>query len=167
MKHTTLAGFLIGLATLVYAGDEGKTIRVDETSFSPVYPAVWFSPATGEIAPLKEKTEVPPEPKYEIWIEPRDPEFGYNPDQKPQGVGFALIGRGPEAFTNPKLPANPKLQLKITHLLKENQAQEQLVFFCQAKTSRCLIMLTSMDARKNVIVFQWRRLPAAADVPEN
>jgi len=34
-------------ASLSYAEDETKTIRVDKTTFSAVYPAVWFSPSTG------------------------------------------------------------------------------------------------------------------------
>ena len=161
MKYTVIFFLLLSLARLSYGADEGRTIRVDETKFSKIYPAVWFSPSTGEIAPLREKSEVPPEDKFEIWIEPDDPEFGYNPDRKdktPKPVGFALAGKGPDFFKKPNIPGNLPLDLKITHLMKENQAQEQPVFYCKAKTSTCLIMITSMDKEERVIQFQWRLL---------
>jgi hypothetical protein len=163
MKHTTLFAILVCVTTLTHAADEGRIIRVDETTFSEVYPAVWFSPSTGEIVSLKERSEVPPEKKYEIWIEPDDPEFGYNPDTKPKGVGFALIGRGPDVFKNPKIPKDLKLKLKITHLMKEDQAREQLVFYCKSSTSTCVIMVTSMDVQKRVIQFKWRLLSKDSD----
>lgn len=164
MKNMTLAGMLLCLAALAHAGDDGgKSVRVDEKAFSDVYPAVWFSPSTGEIAALKEKSEVPPEEKYEIWIEPDDPEFGYNPDAKRKGVGFALIGGGSDAFKDPRIPDSPQLKLKITHLMKETQAKEQLVFYCKAKTSTCLIMVTAMDKKERVIQFKWRLLTREKD----
>ena len=164
MKHTALIVTLLSLSTLTHAEGDSKTIQVDETKFSDVYPAVWFSPSTGEIAPLKEKSETPPEKKYEIWIEPSDPEFGYNPDKKPVDVGFVLIGRGPEVFKSPKIPTQLNLKLKITHLMEERQAHEQFVFFCKAKTSTCLIMVTSMDSKEQVIRFKWRLLTQKKDV---
>ena len=146
------------LSVFSYAEDAGKTIVVDKRKFSDVYPAVWFSPSTGDIAPIKERSEIPPDAKYEIWIEPGDPEFGWNPDQKPKGVGFALIGKGRGEFTSPSIPSNPKLELKINRLMKEKQASEQLVFYCKAKASECLIMITAMDSKKELISFQWRPL---------
>lgn len=149
---------LLLAASRTYAAGEHRNIRVDETAFSDVYPAVWFSPSTGEIAPLKERSEVPPGDQYEIWIEPRDPEFGYNPDKKPENVGFALIGKGLDTFNKTEIPGHLRLKLKITHLMKEEQAHEQPVFYCKGKTSTCLIMITSMDSKENVIQFKWRLL---------
>ena len=164
MKNLTLAGMLLCMAALAHAADDGsKTVRVDEKAFSDVYPAVWFSPSTGEITPLKEKSEVPPEEKYEIWIEPDDPEFGYNPDAKPKGVGFARIGSGADAFRDPSIPDSPQLKLSITHLMQETQAQEPLVFYCKAKTSTCLIMVTAMNKAERVIQFKWRLLTREED----
>lgn len=137
-----------------------KTFRVDKTKFSKIYPAVWFSPSTGEITSLKTKSEIPPEKKYEIWIEPNDPEFGWNPDQKPKDVGFVLIGKGEEVFKNPVLPKDRKIRfkLKITKLMKKTQGAEKLVFYCKAKNSTCVIMVTAMDKKKSIIEFTWRRI---------
>ena len=157
MKFGTIVVVFL-FASLSYAEDETKTIRVDRTTFSAIYPAVWFSPSTGEISPLLKKSEIPPEEKFEIWIEPRDPELGYNPDKKPVGVGFALVGKGPEVFKNPPIPANPKLALKITSLIKEEQGTEQFVFYCKGKSATCLIMLTAIDRKEQVIQFTWRLL---------
>ncbi len=138
--------------------EAGRAIVVDKTKLSSLYPAVWFSPSTGEIAPLTQRSETPPEPKYEIWIEPRDPEFGYNPEHKPGGVGFALLGRGREVFQNPKLPAQPKLDLKLTHLMKESQGSDGLVFYCKGKAGDCLLMVTAMSSKEQVVRFTWRPL---------
>jgi len=150
---------MVSITTFAQAPDASKRIVVDESKFSDIYPAVWFSPSTGEITPLKERSETPPEEKYEIWIEPDDPEFGWNPDQKPSGVGFALIGKGTGDFVNPTIPKDPKLRLKITQHMKETQGAEQLVFYCKAKTSECLIMITAMDSKKEIIRFDWRPIP--------
>jgi hypothetical protein len=149
------------LAAQATVADEPKPrdITVDKSAFSDIYPAVWFSPSTGEITPLKERSEKPPEEKYEIWIEPNDPEFGYNPDLKPQGVGFALLGKGEAIFSDPQIPEKPRIKLKITNLMQPSQGPENLVFFCQAKSCQCVIMVTAMDPKKQIIRFRWRLLP--------
>jgi hypothetical protein len=156
MRVAALVACVASIPTFAQAPDASKAVVVDKGKFSDVYPAVWFSPSTGEIMPLKNRSEIPPEDKYEIWIEPDDPEFGWNPDQKPTGVGFALVGKGPEVFANPAIPKNPKLKLQITQLMKETQGAEQLVFYCKAKTSECVIMITAMDSKEEIIRFQWR-----------
>ena len=158
MKPAAFGVILICAAILTSAADNDKTIRVDETKFSDVYPAVWFSPSTGEITSLKERSEFPPEVKYEIWIEPRDPEFTYGPPKRQMGVGFALLGMGPEVWKNPKIPQGLKLNLKIDPLMMKAQAHEQLVFYCKAKTCTCLIGITSIDPKKQVVQFKWRLL---------
>ena len=160
MKHTTLVAILFCVATLTIAADEGKTVSVDPTEFSEVYPAVWFSPSTGEITPLREKSERPPAQQYEIWIEPGDPEFGI----MDKGLGFALIGKGNDAFKNPSIPDEPSLKGAITHLMKKEQAPDHLVFYCKAKDSTCLIMVTTMDPKKEVLQFKWRLLIKDKDV---
>jgi len=159
MNASVLVACLVCFSTLAHASDVGKTIVVDKTKFSDVYPAVWFSPSTGEIAPLKERSEVPPAKKYEIWIEPGDPEFGYNLSRKRKDVGFALLGKGLEVFRNPLIPPEPRLKLKMTKLMKESQGSDGLVFYCKAKTSECLLMITAMDSEKGVMSFKWRLLP--------
>ncbi len=161
MKVSSLIACLVCFSTIAWAAEDSKSIVVDRSAFSDVYPAVWFSPSTGEIAPLKERSETPPAGKYEIWIEPSDPEFGYSPEMKPGDVGFALVGKGPEAFENPNIPVQPKLDLKITHLMEEQQGGDGLVFYCRAKTSECLIMITEMDSEAEVMRFKWRPLAEA------
>ena len=94
------------------AAEEVKKIRVDPSRFSDIYPAVWFSPSTGEISPIKEKSEKPPEEKYEIWIEPNDPEFAFLRGAR-EGVGFALLGYGDDVFGKPQIPKEPKLDERL------------------------------------------------------
>jgi hypothetical protein len=165
MRVVTLAACMASIPAFAQTPDVSKRVVVDKGTFSDVYPAVWFSASTGEIMPLKDRSEIPPEDKYEIWIEPDDPEFGWNPDEKPTGVGFALVGKGPEVFANPPISKNPKLKLKITHLMKETQGAEQLVFYCKAKTSECLIMITAMDRKEGIIRFQWRPMIKQSEGP--
>jgi beta-lactamase regulating signal transducer with metallopeptidase domain len=111
----------------------GKSVVVDKSKFSDLYPAVWFSPSTGEIAPLKVRSEKPPEEKYEIWIEPKDPEFRYLIDQKPGAVGFSLLGKGDRVFQKAIIPDKPELKPNILDLMKEADTAEKPVFYCKSK----------------------------------
>jgi hypothetical protein len=154
MKKISLTTLVACLAALSLAADNGKTISVEPSMFSAVYPAVWFSPSTGEITPLKERSERPPAEQYEIWIEPGDPELRI----RGEGVGFALIGKGKEAFRNPSIPDDLPLKGILTRLMEEAQATDQLVFFCKAKDSACVIMVTAMDSKEEVLQFTWRLL---------
>ena len=165
MKRATLVMIILCVAALAHAAGESKTIRVDKTKFSNIYPAVWFSPSTGEITSLKKRSEVPPETKYEIWIEPNDPEFGYIPGKDPKTLGFALLGEGLAVFEDSKIPTNPRLKPKLTHLMRKTAASKHPVFYCKAKTSTCLIMITAMDKKEGVIEFKWRLL--AKDKPSS
>lgn len=162
MRLSAFALCLLHVLAVCHASDIGKAIVVDKSKFSEIYPAVWFSPSTGEITPLKKMSEVPPEAKYEIWIEPDDPEFGYNPEKEPKGVGFALLGKGLEVFKNPVIPEKPRLKLKLTHFMGKLQGSENPVFYCKAKTSECLIMITVMDKEEGIISFRWRPLRKAS-----
>ena len=47
---------------------------LDKSHLSSIYPAMWFSPSTGEAVSIEKLGGSPPEPKFEIWIEPRDTE---------------------------------------------------------------------------------------------
>jgi len=165
MKYGTVVLIVLATAIAAQAADDSRTIRVDRTTFSEIYPAVWFSPSTGEITSLKERSEVPPAENYEIWIEPGDPEFGYNPEKKPTGIGFALIGKGFDVFEDSKIPSNLKLDLKLTNLMQEDQAPGQPVFYCRAKTARCLIMVIRMDVKVQVLEFKWRPLSRDSEIP--
>jgi len=154
MRIATLPLILSLVAALASAADDGKTITVTQKSFSDIYPAVWFSPSTGEVSPLKTKTEAPPAKQYEIWIEPRDPEFALMGKEG----GFALLGKGEKAFRNPTLPAAPKLDAKLTHLMRDMKPGDKPVFYCKARNSTCLIMVVALDKQEQVLVFKWRPL---------
>jgi hypothetical protein len=139
----------------------GKVITVEKSKFSDVYPAVWFSPGTGEIVPIKERSEEPPEAKYEVWIEPRDPEFGFSSSRneaEAKKIGFSLVGKGTEVFENTETWNAANLDRKLTYLTKATQGSEGLVFYCKGTSSSCLIMITEMDRKKEIISFRWKPL---------
>ena len=98
MRVATSSAFVASIPTFAQAPDASKTVVVDKGAFNDVYPGVWFSPSTGEIMPLKEKSEIPPEEKYEIGIEPDDPEFGWNPDFS---ASTTLVPRLPRRVVRP------------------------------------------------------------------
>lgn len=158
MKPLVFLACLVSIAPFAQGNDLVSEIVVDRRAFSEVYPAVWFSPSTGEIQPLKERSEFPPGGKYEIWIEPRDPEFCWAPGGEPAEVGFMLLGKGEEVFANPSIPEEPTLNRKLTDLLKESEGPEKCVFYCRAGASECVIMITALDRREQVISFQWKLL---------
>lgn len=168
MKLPVFLVCLLSLSTMCCASEVEKSatvdkikfssVSVDKSKFSNVYPAVWFSPSTGEIAPLAEGSEMPPEEKYEIWIEPRDPEFGFNPGTKSEGGGFALLGQGDSLFEDPGITEGAKLTQDITHLMHESQGSDGLVFYCRARACECLVMITAMNSKEEVITFKWRLL---------
>ncbi len=137
-----------------------RKITVDKSRFSAVYPAVWFSPSTGEITAIKnkKKVEVPPEKKYEIWIEPDDPEFAFLRGRNPQQRGFVLIGKGRKAFENPEVPEDPTLSHDIDRSLMRKGPKDLPVYYCKAKNSACVIMITEVDSKKQVLSFEWKRL---------
>jgi hypothetical protein len=158
MKSLILLAGVIGLAPLPPERHEAKDVVVDPDQFSAIYPAVWFSPSTGEVSGLKKKSEVPHEEKYEIWIEPRDPEFAFGPVNRGKGVGFALLGKGAKVFRKAVRPRDPKLQPNLTKLMKEGKAGEQPVFYCKGKHSECVLMITAVDSGKQIIRFKWKLL---------
>jgi hypothetical protein len=132
-------------------------VVIDKTKYSKIYPAVWFSPSSGEITSIKVKSEEPPEKKYEIWIEPNDPEFAFLKGAKDK-MGFALIGYGEDVFNKPEIPEAPELNKRLDKLVEANEIKKKPVFFCRAKSSTCLIMVTVMDEKTDRLVFRWKRL---------
>jgi hypothetical protein len=158
MKESLLLTCVICLAPIPPERAEVKTVVIDEKKFSDIYPAVWFSPSTGEVSPLKQKSEVPPAEQYEIWIEPRDPEFAFGPGIKAKGVGFAALGKGLDVFRKASRPRNPRLESNLAKLLKGVKVEELPVFYCKAKDSECVIMVTALDRKKHLLRFQWKRL---------
>lgn len=140
-----------------------KRILVNKTTFSDVYPAVWFSPSSGDISPLTENSETPPKKKYEIWIEPRDPEFAFGPGRERENVGFLLVGKGKNDFQSASIPddaklAKSKLAKRLSDLKKLTAGGKLPVFYCKAANSECFIMITTLDTEKEMIGFRWRPL---------
>ena len=110
--HMFVMVCILALSTVVYSQETEKVVNVKPELFSPVYPALWFSPCTGDLAALESKSEKPPVSGYEIWIEPRDPEMAFLATDK--NVGFMLIGNGESVFSSPDIPGNPKMERFIS-----------------------------------------------------
>jgi uncharacterized membrane-anchored protein YhcB (DUF1043 family) len=138
-----------------------SAIVIDRDKFSELYPAVWFSPATGEVVPIDIGAERPPQEKYEIWIEPRDPEFRIgksatnNVGKEP---GFAPVGKGSKIFEETRNWQAQTVEEDLAKLMRGSNGGEQPVFYCQGKTSACLIMITQWEPKSQIIGFRWKRL---------
>jgi len=153
--------FIVAIFATTSTGQEvpsekAKDIVVDKTKFSDLYPSVWFSPSTGEITSLKEKSEVPPEKKYKIWIEPGDPEFALLPDSKVKDAGFQLLGYGEKTFNEAATPKTLELSPELTKLLRDSGGAKLPVFYFKTGDDKCFLMITSVDKEKEVIRFRWR-----------
>lgn len=75
-------------------GNSKRIIEITADSYNIGYPAVWFSPYTGEIMPVGNPddpdVENPPSNEFVFWIEPGDPEFSnlQNSDVKIAYFGY-------------------------------------------------------------------------------
>ncbi|MBW8015878.1 MAG: HEAT repeat domain-containing protein [Planctomycetes bacterium] len=137
-----------------------KIIEVSPSKFSEIYPAMWFSPSTGEIAAITVVDEKPPAPKFEVWIEPGDPEFAFlNSSDK----GFVYLGIGDEVFKNPDIPKKFKLNNKLHHLIKPKQVLFRPVYLCKGKKGNCIIQIINFDDSSQKIRFKWRPASAGSD----
>ena len=161
--HVFVMVCILALSTVVYSQETEKVVTVVMAEkivtvkpelFSPVYPALWFSPSTGDLAALESGSEKPPVSGYEIWIEPGDPEMGFLKAEK--GLGFVLIGEGDSAFTNPKIPNDPKMEKKVKMAYMEMAVSGKPVFYVEGRKSSCLIMITELDCEKEILKFKWK-----------
>ncbi len=145
---------ILTFSTIAYSQESEKVVTVKPGLFSTVYPAMWFSPSTGDLTPLKDKSEKPPVPGYEIWIEPQDPEIGFLATEK--SVGFMLIGKGDSAFREPDIPTEPSLERAVKKAFMKMDLSEKPVFYVKGRNSSCLIMITELDYNKHFLKFKWK-----------
>jgi hypothetical protein len=138
--------------------DDVRTIMISKAQFSEIYPAVWFSPSTGEIVELVEESDEPPAPKFECWVEPRDPEFAFADED---GVGFAGFGEGDDKFEMDP-PAIDDLEGNLRDVIGRNPDPDALagqpVFYVKGKLGDCMIQILKWDPENQVIEFKWRSL---------
>ena len=158
----------IALATLAFANDpnnpeaHGATTRlitVDPSVFGDVYPAVWFSPSTGEIIALADASERPPHIRYEIWIEPRDPEFAFLNSESRKGQGFQMIGRGQAVFDDTMPYKHRKHRPDLQRAMTDDDGLVGAVFSCSGHHGNCRIMITAWDKEKQLLRFAWKPIP--------
>lgn len=134
-----------------------KAIRITKDSFSEIYPAVWFSPSDGTIAPLTEASEKPPKPIFKIWIEPSDPEIATldRKAAKEGNQGFQLIGHGETHFKNPVPPKERKLVSRI----RTEDLEKPLAVFLYVEGKKSYVMLIESLSKDNQeLTFQWKTL---------
>lgn len=135
-----------------------KMVEVSEAYFSDIYPAMWFSPSDGTVSPILDKSEEPPEAKYECWVEPGDPEFAFLDEPLGRGIGFAVIGFGDKVFNEAVIPDDIEIKNRIDKHLEPFMIQERPVYYVQGKYGKCLIQIHQYDSKERVIKFKWRSI---------
>jgi len=131
-----------------------KTIVVSSAVYSG-YPAVWFCPSTGEIAPIT-NGETPPEEKYKYWIEPRDPEFQAHLDSSEQDEsGSKFIGIGENYFDEAATTQNGGFN---QNLLAVGTFEANSVFYIRDGDADCLIMILEWIQDDSYLKFEWMKL---------
>ena len=140
-----------------------KEITIDQSSFSKVYPAVFFSPLDGDISPIVEG-EKPPAEKFEIWIEPNDPEVAFGIGQDSEQCGFIHLGNGLDTFNKtsesklnsigPDKSGDRKISREMI------TSEDQPVFLVKGRNSRSIIIILSCDPEAQKIQFKWKLIKA-------
>ena len=141
------------------AADDGvRTILISKAQFSDIYPAVWFSPSTGEIVELVERSDDPPAAKFECWVEPSDPEFAFSGED--DGVGFAGFGSGDGNFEMDPPDGGVDLDDDLGDLLDDDPEilAGEPVFIVRGKQGSCMIQILKWDPDAQIIQFKWRSL---------
>ena len=129
-----------------------KVVTISKEHFSDIYPAMWFSPSTGELSPLLEESEDPPAPQYECWVEPSDPEFAF---LSKGDIGFALLGAGDDAFAADLPDDVGELDRKLTNVLGNKPLS---VVYVKGEGGSCVIQILKWDPDNTTIQFKWRSL---------
>ena len=135
------------------------TVTISPAQFSDIYPAVWFSPSTGEISPLLEESETPPAPHFEVWIEPGDPEFALSPDADGDpSAGLVYYGEGDDFKTDPSEDIMSETKIwEIEPEIADDMANRP-VFYIRGMHGACVIQLLKWDPENEIIQFRYRKL---------
>ena len=131
-----------------------RTIKISKDSFLD-YPAVWFSPSTGEIRPVKD--ESPPNDRFIFFIEPNDPEFSPSREirEKKILVGLKLIGNGSNYFSSTGFLNTVDTNKKS---LNRGDYKNGNVFYIKTEIGDCLIEIIEFDESEDLLVFNWRKI---------
>jgi antitoxin component YwqK of YwqJK toxin-antitoxin module len=132
-----------------YGCDESLTVEISSSSYD-TYPAVWFSPSTGEIIAVE--TETPPETKYRFWIEPRDPEFN---SRLKDTYGVKYIGNGSNYFDDTESIVNIGFS---ADLLDTGSLEVNNVFYFRTPEGDCLIQILNFQESENYLKFKWKKV---------
>ena len=132
-----------------YGCDESLTVEISSSSYD-TYPAVWFSPSTGEIIAVE--TETPPETKYRFWIEPNDPEFN---SRLKDTYGVKYIGNGSNYFDDTESIVNIGFS---ADLLDTGSLEVNNVFYFRTPEGDCLIQILNFQESENYLKFKWKKV---------
>jgi len=163
-----------------------KTIEISKASYD-TYPAVWFSPSTGEITPTNDGGDHPGE-KYLYWIEPRDPEFeipkkfDFKFRRNDDKYGIKYIGDGQALFNSTnEYNQDWETLLYETDIFQtdkspdrkrdvmEKMAKDNRVFYFSNPEGNCIIMITKYygvypdgrtdgPTREYNLEFKWKKI---------
>ena len=159
MKKIIIALVSLAMIMIIGCGEEGEilTIEVSNNAFGE-YPAVWFSPSTGDIVAVEDET--PPESKYIYWIEPNDPEFSaflYGKDQDALGIKF--IGIGEDFFQNTTSTSDSGFSRSLANAQSEgNELATNSVYFLRDDGTDCIIQILDWRQSENYLKFKWKKL---------
>lgn len=158
MKHESFKVLMLLLIFVVFGCEddpekvdiEPKTIEISNSVYGDQYPAVWFSPSTGEYVPVGDpddpNIETPPETKFRFWLEPRDPEFC---DFTAKST-VLLVGNGPSYFTDQVTKSDNRPSYCVESIEIDN------VFYFTTPDGDCFIQIVEYDQLNNYLKFLWK-----------
>ena len=138
-----------------------KYIEISNSSFSEVYPAVWFNPSSAEISPMTEENgemiEEPPGDDW-YWVEPEDPEFSNwwleNGDNI-KFYGVKYLGVGDDIFNSPIIDDSQDFNYGV---FDTEEYRANCVYYIKTKSGECVIQLLDLITDDNYLRFKWKKL---------
>ncbi len=148
-----IISIILSSAPASIAGNS-KSVKINDASYSKIYPAVWFHPSKGKVHQVVTKSERPPVEGAIVWIEPRDPEFRLAPGA--EDASLSVIGHGDAVFkaADAKQPKDKQTTAKLDSKLL--LSAKKPVIRIRVGNSISILIIDRIDTKKRTMKFRWR-----------
>ncbi|THB64110.1 MAG: hypothetical protein D6B27_11065 [Gammaproteobacteria bacterium] len=154
IKTFLLTFLLVALYACNQVRDDVVVIKITPEVYSDLYPAVWLRTSDLSISPIEFKNSRPTGEKYEIWIEPDDPEIMANRNSADGIKGFSLVGKDKDAFDNYKQPDS----LRFTGRLSRSEIRSGSVYLYENARGKFLMFVESVSKKESTMILHWKKV---------
>lgn len=151
MKYLLIAMLCFGGAN---DGLKGKQVSIGPMNYLFSYPAVWFSPEDTSVTSIQGMSEKPPDPRYKIWIEPRDPEINIV-SKSSLKASFMRLGHGKALYENATKESSGK---SYQSLPRDFLIKKHPVFIYKEGKKAWVGIILKLNTEGKEMLFKWRQL---------